>query len=207
MNYLTRYYKNLSEELEQKLNLLQQNIFETKLATKDYDGDGTIESGTKEYLGSKDNAIKKAIRLRGTKGNRSKFPKNIRAKELTTEDYRKLAKQLEIELQDLKEGLQKALRSKDVETMKKEMARQNFRGNIKQAKAAQLRKLAKAFRDKSKLIGKQSSQNYDPITSLKLYHTSIEFQNKADQYGLIDQEHSYNWEELKRKINLMNNKK
>ena len=38
-----------------------------KKAKKDYDGDGKIESGTDEYMGSKDKAIKKAMAERGKK--------------------------------------------------------------------------------------------------------------------------------------------
>ena len=38
-----------------------------KKAKKDYDGDGKIESGTDEYMGSKDKAIKKAMAMRGKK--------------------------------------------------------------------------------------------------------------------------------------------
>ena len=34
---------------------------EEKKADKDYDGDGKIESGTDEYMGSRDKAIKKAM--------------------------------------------------------------------------------------------------------------------------------------------------
>ena len=36
-------------------------IYEAKRAKKDYDGDGKVESGTAEYMGSKDKAIKKAM--------------------------------------------------------------------------------------------------------------------------------------------------
>jgi len=36
------------------------NLFEAKMAKKDYDGDGKIETSTEEYLGSRDKAIKKA---------------------------------------------------------------------------------------------------------------------------------------------------
>ena len=38
---------------------------EGKKAAKDYDGDGKIESGTAEYMGSKDKAIKKAMAKEG----------------------------------------------------------------------------------------------------------------------------------------------
>ena len=38
---------------------------EAKIAKKDHDGDGKIETSTAEYMGSKDKAIKKAIKLKG----------------------------------------------------------------------------------------------------------------------------------------------
>jgi len=38
---------------------------EAKMANKDHDGDGKIETSTAEYMGSKDKAIKKAIKLKG----------------------------------------------------------------------------------------------------------------------------------------------
>ena len=40
---------------------------ESKMATKDHDGDGKIESGKDEYFGSRDKAIKKAIAKKGKK--------------------------------------------------------------------------------------------------------------------------------------------
>lgn len=39
-------------------------VGEAKKAKKDYDGDGKVESGTQEFLGSRDKAIKKAIAKR-----------------------------------------------------------------------------------------------------------------------------------------------
>ena len=36
-----------------------------KMANKDYDGDGRIESSTAEYMGSRDKAIKQSKKLRG----------------------------------------------------------------------------------------------------------------------------------------------
>ena len=44
------------------LNDIYQGMYESKKADKDYDGDGKIESGTAEYMGSKDKAIKKAMK-------------------------------------------------------------------------------------------------------------------------------------------------
>jgi len=61
----------------QKANLKKKSMKESwadaytaiyeKKADKDYDGDGKIESGTDEYMGSKDKAIKKAMGKKGVK--------------------------------------------------------------------------------------------------------------------------------------------
>jgi hypothetical protein len=40
---------------------MHEHVIREKMAAKDYDGDGKIESGKDEYFGSKDKAIKKAI--------------------------------------------------------------------------------------------------------------------------------------------------
>ena len=49
------------------LNDKYQGMYESKKADKDYDGDGKIESGTDEYMGSRDKAIKKAMAKKGMK--------------------------------------------------------------------------------------------------------------------------------------------
>ena len=63
MDYLTNYYKNLCEQLQEKINLLEAKAKKKKkkMATKDYDGDGKLETSEQEYLGSRDKAIKKAM--------------------------------------------------------------------------------------------------------------------------------------------------
>ena len=40
---------------------IREPYLQEKMAKKDYDGDGKIESGTDEYMGSRDKAIKKAM--------------------------------------------------------------------------------------------------------------------------------------------------
>ena len=40
---------------------LRSPFLQEKMAKKDYDGDGKIETGTQEYMGSRDKAIKKAM--------------------------------------------------------------------------------------------------------------------------------------------------
>ena len=43
---------------------LREPYLQEKMAKKDYDGDGKIESGKDEYMGSKDKAIKKAMAMK-----------------------------------------------------------------------------------------------------------------------------------------------
>ena len=54
--------KGLGDTPEASKALRQAN--ESKMATKDHDGDGKIESGKDEYFGSRDKAIKKAMAKR-----------------------------------------------------------------------------------------------------------------------------------------------
>ena len=51
---------------------LRKPYYEGKMAKKDYDGDGKIESGTDEYKGSVDKAIKKAMGKKVTKEHHQK---------------------------------------------------------------------------------------------------------------------------------------
>lgn len=75
MKHLENYYRNLCEQLQQQLNILEAKMNENKkaknkdkkdskkekMADKDYDGDGEVESSKDEYFGSKDKAIKKKM--------------------------------------------------------------------------------------------------------------------------------------------------
>lgn len=56
-----REYQEILENLLQRIDLLEKELKKSKKADKDYDGDGEIESGTEEYFGSRDKAIKKAM--------------------------------------------------------------------------------------------------------------------------------------------------
>lgn len=61
-------YQEIIEELQMRVDLLEKAMKKnSKKADKDYDGDGEVESGTEEYLGSRSNAIKKAIAKRKDK--------------------------------------------------------------------------------------------------------------------------------------------
>jgi|LakMenEpi03Aug12_release.lakeMendotaPanAssembly.Ray.scaffolds.fasta_scaffold358897_2 hypothetical protein len=81
MNNLEQYYRNLCEQLQAQVDLLEKKIEEKKkakkqvkgkkpakdkMADKDYDGDGTVETGKEEYFGSRDKAIKKNMKKKKT---------------------------------------------------------------------------------------------------------------------------------------------
>jgi BMFP domain-containing protein YqiC len=75
MKHLENYYRNLCEQLQQQLAILEAKMNDKKkdkktvkkgskkekMADKDYDGDGEVESSKDEYFGSKDKAIKKKM--------------------------------------------------------------------------------------------------------------------------------------------------
>jgi len=65
------------KELDKKYG--KKSMKEQKMADKDYDGDGKIESGTDEYMGSRDKAIKKAM-------GKKKSPESIEAKRRKDDD-------------------------------------------------------------------------------------------------------------------------
>lgn len=81
MNNLEQYYRNLCEQLQAQVELLEKKIEEKKkakkqvkgkksskekMADKDYDGDGEVETGKEEYFGSRDKAIKKNMKKKKT---------------------------------------------------------------------------------------------------------------------------------------------
>ena len=61
-NYVNRQKTEKREE--RPITPEQRRLIPEKKAAKDYDGDGKVESGTQEFLGSRDKAIKKAIAKR-----------------------------------------------------------------------------------------------------------------------------------------------
>ena len=59
--------RDLPEESKAKFfNLVDVALEEAKMAKKDHDGDGKVETSTAEYMGSRDKAIKKAVRKEET---------------------------------------------------------------------------------------------------------------------------------------------
>ena len=83
---LEQYYRNLYEQLQSQINLIEKRFDISKFkkskkddkksgkktnkqSDKDYDGDGEVESSKDEYFGSKDKAIKKSIADKKKKKN------------------------------------------------------------------------------------------------------------------------------------------
>ena len=65
----------MSNPWSQAYEDLRKPYLEGKMAKKDYDGDGKIESGTDEYKGSVDKAIKKSMAEKGKKKSLSTIKK------------------------------------------------------------------------------------------------------------------------------------
>lgn len=70
MKHLEQYYRNLSEQLERQIAILEAKLKDKKkdnkgkkekLADKDYDKDGELETSKEEHKGAVDKAIKKNI--------------------------------------------------------------------------------------------------------------------------------------------------
>ena len=82
------------------------NLFEAKMAKKDYDGDGKIETSTKEYLGSRDKAIQKSMAKQGKLEEEEKKPSK---QDVTEKDILKILKDQDgaADLKKIKEELKK----------------------------------------------------------------------------------------------------
>lgn len=71
MNYLTNYYKNLSEQLQAQVKFLEEKIKSGKLdpvgkEDKDINNDGKVD-GTDKYLANRRKAIAKAMKKKTMK--------------------------------------------------------------------------------------------------------------------------------------------
>ena len=71
---------------------MHEHVIREKMAAKDYDGDGKIESGKDEYFGSKDKAIKKAMGKKVKKESFSNWRNDI--SEVVDEPESKAAKKV-----------------------------------------------------------------------------------------------------------------
>lgn len=64
--------RDLPEEKKAEFfKLVDAALEEAKMAKKDHDGDGKVETSTAEYMGSRDKAIKKSVKLKGFGSSKS----------------------------------------------------------------------------------------------------------------------------------------
>ena len=88
-----------------------RSVKEGKKAKKDYDGDGKVESGKDEYMGSRDKAIKKAMGKKtteGLKGNQDKIDVDHDGK-IEKTDLAKLRASKDKKMKKVKEGITESI--------------------------------------------------------------------------------------------------
>ena len=94
-----------------------EEVEEAKKAKKDYDGDGKVETGSQEYLGSRDKAIKKAMAAR-----KEEVEELDELKSDTLRSYRQKAQDDANEIARLNQRNRGPLQGKDRRDMAKRMA-------------------------------------------------------------------------------------
>lgn len=102
-------YNRLGIMLEEKLKDFAPTIFnEAKKAAKDYDGDGKLESGTKEWEGSRDKAIKKSMAMKENEEL---------DEEVLTEDYEELVNELQSLVEEIEKETGEELNESEIEEL------------------------------------------------------------------------------------------
>lgn len=138
MNYLTNYYKHLSEQLQAKINLLEAKLHSTgELAQQDEVND-SLEEGVKKVLrsGDKEKIAKEVTKqkLRGKKSNKEFHE--------TKKELRDAKSELKFkeETKELHSNSSLSRTKKEVKNLEKKLSelgepRANFKKNIKKLEA------------------------------------------------------------------------
>lgn len=103
-------YNRLGIMLEEKLKDFAPTIFNeaAKKAAKDYDGDGKVESGTEEWKGSRDKAIKKNMAMKENEEL---------DEEVLTEDYEELVNELQSLVEEIEKETGEELNESEIEEL------------------------------------------------------------------------------------------
>ncbi len=114
----------MSNPWAQSFEELRSPYLQEKMAKKDYDGDGKIETGTQEYMGSRDKAIKKAM------------GKKVEDKKKVAEHHQKDANGNTIPHEDEGDGTPSSVEEAKIDTIdpKNKRKRRNERAFGKQTK-------------------------------------------------------------------------
>ena len=88
-------YIRLGTILEEKLKNYAPTIFTEKMADKDYDGDKEIETSEKEFLGSRDKAIKKSMKAKSMKESIEESDDDLLEEDAFIEELQALVESIE----------------------------------------------------------------------------------------------------------------
>jgi hypothetical protein len=88
-------YIRLGTILEEKLKNYAPTIFTEKMAAKDYDGDKKIETSEQEFLGSRDNAIKKSMKAKSMKESIEESEDDLLEEDAFIEELQALVESIE----------------------------------------------------------------------------------------------------------------
>lgn len=88
-------YIRLGTILEEKLKNYAPTIFTEKMADKDYDGDKEIETSEKEFLGSRDKAIKKSMKAKSMKESIEESENDLLEEDAFIEELQALVESIE----------------------------------------------------------------------------------------------------------------
>ena len=147
----------MSNPWSQAYEDLRKPYLEGKMAKKDYDGDGKIESGTDEYMGSRDKAIKKAM---GKKIAKEHHQKDAEGKviEHDTEDTTPSSVEEEQINELSKKTLGGYIKKASKETRGNMVATQHGSGIPKKAKDIKLKQVNKRLKGMEKAGAKMAKE-------------------------------------------------
>ena len=154
----------MSNPWSQAYEDLRKPYLEGKMAKKDYDGDGKIESGTDEYMGSKDKAIKKAM---GKKVAKEHHQKDADGKVIEHEDTTPSSVEEEQITELSKKTLGGYVKKASKETRGNMVATQHGSGIPKKARDIKLKQVNKRLKGMEKAGAKMAKEeNVDEMITL-----------------------------------------
>ena len=151
----------MSNPWSQAYEALRKPYLEDKVAKKDYDGDGKVESGTDEYMGSKDKAIKKAMAEKGKKKVSEHHKKDADGNEIPHENEDTTPSSVEEEqINELsKKTLGGYIKKASKETRGNMVATQHGSGIPKKAKDIKLKQVNKRLKGMEKAGDKLAKED------------------------------------------------
>ena len=191
----------MSNPWSQVYDDLRKPYLEGKMAKKDYDGDGKVESGTDEYMGSKDKAIKKAMAEKGKKKVSEHHTKDADGKVIEHDDGTPSSVEEEQINELSKKTLGGYIKKASKETRGNMVATQRGSGIPKKAKDIKLKQVNKRLKGMEKAgdklakeetldeISMPKNTSYEKMSYKKLKGTHKDFKNmdsKPPRVAVLD---------------------